>query len=308
MKCKRVRWLLALYGSGELSPEEQEMVETHLASCERCRQEVAQLSEVPALIQSLHGDTWWADVSLPMRERLNASGVKSGPSEAKPIKDEKKGMMREMPIWRPGRIGSLAAAIMERPVWQPVLVSLLAVIIVVGASLAVMHPWAGDNMGQAVAELARNNPQVQVILGEEEIETEVVLAGAIAQVRCSTEAAFVTAVVNTENMRVMAIHGKTIDPSGLPIFRPELTEDEKVEAIAIVEADSNVQRILSHGFALGEPTNSHPTLGADIRRVAWVPLEGGAVGGEVRGVVVDLDDRDDVTVIWGGDLPSWWPY
>ena len=308
MKCKRVRWLLALYGSGELSPEEQEMVETHLASCERCRQEVAQLSEVPALIQSLHGDTWWADVSSPMRERLNASGVKSGPSKAKPIKDEKKGMMREIPVWRPERIGSLAAAIMERPVWQPVLVSLLAVIIVVGASLAVMHPWAGDNMGQAAAELARDNPQVQVILGEEEIETEVVLAGAIAQVRCSTEAAFVTAVVNTENMWVMAIHGETIDPSGLPIFRPELTEDEKVEAIAIAEADSNVQRILSHGFALGEPTNSHPTLGADIRRVAWMPLKGGSVGGEVRGVVVDLDDRDDVTVIWGGDLPSWWPY
>ena len=78
--------------------------------------------------------------------------------------------------------------------------------------------------------------------------------------------------------------------------------------MAIAEDDPNVQRILSHGFALGEPTNSHPTLGADIRRVAWVPLEGGAVGGEVRGVVVDLDDWDDVTVIWGGDLPSWWPY
>ena len=227
MKCKRVRWLLALYGSGELSPEEQEMVETHLASCERCRQEVAQLSEVPALIQSLHGDTWWADVSSPVREHLNTSRVKSGPSEAKPIKDEKKGMMSEMPVWRPGRIGSLAAAIMEGPVWQPVLVSLLAVIIVVGASLAVIHPWAGNNIGRAAAELARDNPQVQIILGEEEIETEVVLAGAIAQVRCSTEETFVTAVVNTENMRVMAIHAEaiTIHPSG-PTFRPELTEGE----------------------------------------------------------------------------------
>ena len=94
VNCKKVRWLLALYGSGELSPEEQEMVEDHLASCKKCRHELARLGEVPALIQSLHGDTWWADVSSPIRERLNASGAIRTPSQAKPIKAEKKGIMR----------------------------------------------------------------------------------------------------------------------------------------------------------------------------------------------------------------------
>ena len=309
MKCRKVRWLLALYGSGELSSKEQEMVETHLASCEKCRQELARLSEVPALIQSLHGDTWWADVSLPIRERLNASCVKSSPLRAKPIKADKKGVITERPIWQPVRISSLAVAIMERPIWQPVLVSLLAVIIIVAASLAVMHPWAGNNIAQFAAEVARNNSQVQTILGEGEIETEVVVVGEIAHVKCSIKDTFVTAVVNTENMTVMAIHTEaiTLHPPEPPTYRPELTEEEKAEAIAIAEADPYIQKILSHGFTLGEPSNSHPALGADPRRVVWLPLEGDTATDDVRGVIVNLDD-EDVTVMWVGDLPNWWPY
>ena len=52
MKCRDVEWMLSLYDSGELSPEEQKIAETHLASCEKCRQELAHISGVPALIVS----------------------------------------------------------------------------------------------------------------------------------------------------------------------------------------------------------------------------------------------------------------
>jgi len=314
VKCKKVRWLLALYDSGELSPNEQEMLEAHLASCEKCRQELARLSEVPALIQSLHDDTWWADVSSPIRERLNASGAKSSPSQAKPIKAEKKGVITGRPIWRPVRVSSLAVAIMERPIWQPVLVSLLAVIIIVAAGLAVMHPWVGNNIAQAAGEAARNNLQVQTILGKGEIETEVVVVGEIAHVKCSIQDnfadTFVTAVINTEDMTVVAIHTEaiTFHPSETPTYRPELTEEEKAEAIAIAEADPYIQKILSHGFTLGEPSNSHPALGADPRRVVWLPLEEDIATNDVLGVIVNLDDWEDVIVMWGRDLPSWWPY
>ena len=69
-----------------------------------------------------------------------------------------------------------------------------------------------------------------------------------------------------------------------------------------------MQKILSHGFTLGGPSNSHPTLGADNRRVAWLPLEGDMASDEYRGIIVNLDDWEDATVIWGGDLPSWWPF
>jgi anti-sigma factor RsiW len=307
VKCKEVRWRLAPYDSGELSHEEQQMVETHLASCDRCRQKLARLSKVPALIQSLHDETWWADVSLPVRERFNASRAKIGPSQARSIKAEKKGIMRERPIWRPVAISSLATAIMERPIWQPVLISLLALFIVVGASLAVIHPWAGDNIAHAAAKVARNNPQVQAILGEKEIETEAEVAGGIARVKCSVKATFVTALVNTDDMRVMAIHAEAITLEPMPIFRAPLTEDEKAEATAIAEAAPYIQQILGHGFALGEPSNMHPVLGDDPRRVAWVSLVGDTDSGEYRGLVVDLDD-EDVIVIWEGEVPSWWPY
>jgi hypothetical protein len=266
------------------------------------------------LIQSLRGDTWWADVSSPVRERLNASGARRSPSQAKPIIAEKKGMMREIPAWRPVRISSLAVAIMERPIWQPVLVSLLAVIIIVGSGLAVMHPWEGNNIALA-ADAARNNPQVQAILGEGEIETEVVLMGEIAHVKCSIKDTFedtlVTVVINTKNMTVMAIHAEVItsDTFGpTPTYRPELTEGEKAEAIAIAEAEPHIQIIMANGFTLGEPSNSDPVLGADTRRVAWLPFEGDTASDEYRGVIVSLDDREDVTVIWEGDLTSWWPY
>jgi hypothetical protein len=306
--------MLALYDSGELSPKEQEMVEAHLASCEKCRQELARLSEVPSLIQSLHGDTWWADISSPVMERLNASKAKSGSSHAKPIKAEERGVITGRPVWRPVTISSLAVAIMERPIWQPVLVSLLAVIIFAAAGLAVMHPWVGNNIAQAAGEAARTNSQVRTILGEGEIETEVVVIGEIAHVKCSMRDIFNTAVVdvvvNADNMRVIAIHTETsnLHPPETPIFRPELTEEEKAEATAIAEADLYIQKILSHGFTLGEPSNSDSALGADPRRVVWLPLEGDTATDDVRGVIVNLDDWEDVIVMWGGDLPSWWPY
>lgn len=314
VKCKKVSWLLALYDSGELSHNEQEMLEAHLASCEKCRQELARLSDVPGLIQSLHGDTWWADVSSPVMERLNDSKAQSGSSHAKPIKAEKRGVITGRPVWRPVRIISPAVAIMERPIWQPVLVSLLAVVIIVTAGLAVMHPWVGNNIAQAAGEVARTNSQVRTILGEGEIETEVVVIGEIAHVKCSMRDTFDTAVVNVvvnaENMRVMAIHTETstLHPPETPIYRPELTEEEKAEGIAIAESDLYIQKILSNGFILGEPSNSDPALGAEPGRVVWLPLEGDTATDDVRGVIVSLDDWEDVTVMWGGDLPSWWPY
>jgi anti-sigma factor RsiW len=210
VRCKKIRWMLALHGSGELSAEEQDLVEIHLASCEKCRQELARLSEVPSLVQSLHGDTWWADVSASVRERLSTSGAESSPPQAKPSEVKISGMRNQRATWQPGRVGSLAAAVVERPIWQPLLIGLLAVIIVVGASLAVVHPWAGDNMIQAAADLARNDPQVRAMLGEGEIETEVVLAGEIAYVECRLKDIFDSAVVNvtinTEDMTVIDVN------------------------------------------------------------------------------------------------------
>jgi len=307
MKCKDIRWLIALYGSGELSPEEQEMAETHLASCGKCRQELARISGVPDLIQSLHGDTWWADVSSSVREHISAA--KGVPPQEKPSRIKKEGIMTGMPIWRPARIGSLATAVMERPIWQRALVSALALIVIAATSIFILRPWGDNNITQVALDAAQNNSQVQAILGEGVPETTILHIDGAVHVEFSTKDVFVTAIVNVEDMRVIAIHREapTFQPPGPPIFRPELTEDEKTSAIAIAENDPYVQIFLGHGYTLGEPNSSHYILGVDTRLIAWLPLEG-TVSDEYSGVIVNLDDWEDVIVMWGGELPSWWPY
>ena len=291
MGCRKVRWLLALYDSGELNSEEKEKVEAHLASCQTCRQELARLNRVPELLQSLQGDTWWADVSSPVRERLNAASAKSSLPQAKPIEARKRGIIR------------------GRPVWQPVFISLVAVVVIVGASLGVIQPWEGDNLAQAAAEAVRNDPQVQAILGGGSMEViEVEIAGPTASVYASWGESTVEVQVDVDSLKVKTIHLAMFSSLDEPsIYRSELTEDEKAKAIEIAEADPYIQQILGHGFALGESSNSHPVLGTDPGRVVWLPLEEDTATDEVRGVIVDLDDQD-VTVMWGGDLPSWWPY
>ena len=288
VKCKEIRWRLAPYDSGELSQEEQQMVEAHLASCDRCRQKLARLSKVPALLQSVHDDTWWADVRSPVMERLRASADQTGPSRAKAIKAGK-------------------TRVAGRPIWQLALIGLVAVVIVVGAIVGVMYPREGNNVAQA-ADAARNNPQVEAILGEKDIEViKVEIAHPNAYVHLSSRQATVEVQVDLESIKVKTILLQASHTFGPPVNRPELTEDEKAKAIEIAEAAPYTRAIIGYGFELGEPSSSHPVLGDDPRRVAWVPLVGDIDGYDYRGVVIDLDDQD-VTVIWEGEVPSWWPY
>jgi hypothetical protein len=310
MKCRDIRWMLSLYDSGELSPEEQEIAETHLGSCEKCRQELARISGVPALIQSLHGDTWWADVSSSVREQIDASVREGTPPGTRRTRADKKGVMTGVPGWRPTRIGSIAEAFLERPVWQRALVIVSALFLIALTSWVVIRPWQYSNISQLVLNSAQNNAEVQSILGESETETDVVISDGIASVEFTTADVIVSTMVNVEDLRVMSIHVQALTflPPGPPPLQPELTEDEKVKAIAIAEGDAYVQIFLSHGLTLGEPTSSHHVLGADTRRVAWLPLEEDMLTDDYRGVVVDLNDTEDVTIVWGGELPGWWPF
>jgi len=302
--------MLSLCDSGELSPEEQKIAETHVASCEKCRQELARISGVPALIQSLHGDTWWADVSSSVKEQIDASVREGTPPGIGRTRADKKGVMTGVPGWRPTRIGSMAEAFLERPVWQRALVIVTAVFLIALTSWLVIRPWQYSNIPQLVLNSAQNNAQVQSILGESETETDVVVSDGIAGVKFSTADVIVSTMVNVEDLRVMSIHVQALTflPPGPPPLQPELTEDEKAKAIAIAEGDPYVDIFLSHGLTLGEPGSSHHVLGADTRRVAWLPLEEDMLTDDYRGVVVNLNDTEDVTIVWGGELPGWWPF
>jgi anti-sigma factor RsiW len=310
MNCRDIRWMLSLYDSGELSPQEREVAETHLASCEKCRQELARISDVPALIQSLHGDTWWADVSSSVREQVDASVREGTPARIKRTKADKKGATTGVPGWRRTRVGSIAEGFLERPVWQQALVIASAVFLIALASLVVIRPWQSGNIPQLVLDSAQNNAQVRSILGESETETDVVISDGIASVKFSAADIIISTTVNVEDLRVMAIHVQVLTflPPGPVPLQPELTEDEKVKATAIAEGDPYVQIFLNHGLTLEEPTSSHHVLGADTRRVAWLPLGEDMLTDDYRGVVVNLNDTEDVTIVWGGELPGWWPF
>ena len=309
MKCRDIKWMLSLYDSGELSPEEQQTAETHLASCEKCRQELARISGVPALIQSLHGDTWWADVSSSVRGQMDASAREGTPPGTRRTGADKRGVTTGVPGWRPTHIGSIAEAFLERPVWQRALV-VVAVILIALTSLLVIRPWQYGDISQLVLDSAQNNAEVQSILGESEAETDVVVSDGTASVRFSAADVIVSTTVNVEDLRVMSIHVQALTflPPGPTPLQPQLTEDEKVQATAIAEDDPYVEIFLSHGLTLGEPTSTHHVLGEDTRRVAWLPLEQDMLTDDYRGVVVDLNDAQDVTVVWGGELPDWWPF
>jgi hypothetical protein len=310
MKCRDVEWMLSLYDSGELSPEEQKIAETHLASCEKCRQELARISGVPALIRSLHGDTWWADVSSSVREQIDVSAREGGPPGTRRTRADRKGATIGVPGWRPARVGSIAEAFLERPVWQRALAVISAVILIAVVSLVVIRPWQYGDISQLVLTSAQNNAEVQSILGESEAETDVVVSDGTASVRFSAADVVVTTMVNVADLRVMSIHVQVLTflPPGPTPLQPELTEDEKAQAVAIAEGDPYVDISLSHGLTLGEPTSSHHVLGADTRRVAWLPLEQDMLADDYRGVVVNLNDTEDVTIVWGGELPDWWPF
>jgi anti-sigma factor RsiW len=310
MKCRDVEWMLSLYDSGELSPEEQKIAETHLASCEKCRQELAGISGVPELLQSLHGDTWWADVSASVKERIGASVTEGTPPGTRQTRADRKGVMIGVPARQPTRIGSLAEAFLERPVWQRAAVIVAAMFLIAVTSLVVIRPWQYGDISQLVLTSAQNSAQVQAIWGESEAETDVVVSDGSASVRFSTADVIVSTMVNAEDLRVMSIHVQALTflPPGPPPLQPELTEDEKVQAIAIAEGDPYVEIFLSHGLTLGEPTSSHHVLGEDTRRVAWLPLEEDMLTDDYRGVVVNLNASEDVTIVWGGELPGWWPF
>jgi hypothetical protein len=293
-----------------LSPEEQKIAETHLASCEKCQQELARISGVPALIQSLHGDTWWADVSSSVREQIGASAREGTAPGTRRTRADKKGVTTGVSGWRPRPVGSVAEAFLERPVWQRALAVISAVFLIAVISLVVIRPWQYGDISQLVLTSAQNNAEVRSILGESEAETDVVVSDGIASVRFTAADVIVSTRVNVEDLRVMSIHVQALTflPPGPPPLQPQLTEDEKVQAVAIAEGDPYVQIFLSHGLTLGEPTSTHHVLGEDTRRVAWLPLEEDMLTDDYRGVVVNLNDAEDITIVWGGELPDWWPF
>ncbi|CAM3502750.1 anti-sigma factor [Nocardioides zeicaulis] len=123
--------LTGAYAVDALDDLERARFEQHLAACEDCRAEVAELRETAALL---------ADASAVAPPESLRSSVLAGISQVRPLPPE-------VPS---ASVTSLDETRGRRRGWMPFLVA-AALALVVGIGAAVTQPWAGDDRGNLTA-------------------------------------------------------------------------------------------------------------------------------------------------------------
>jgi len=128
-----------------------------------------------------------------------------------------------------------------RPVWKTALVTTLAVALAFGLAIG-LPPLIGQSPELLAGEIARNSPDVVAALGGDEVET--------------------VRILNIEdNMATVIVEGKT---GGIvnalvdlytkvvtqAVVGPQLTDEEKEQALNIASADSRVQELLDRGAVI----------------------------------------------------------
>jgi anti-sigma-K factor RskA len=176
--------LTGAYAVDALDDLERARCEQHLAGCEDCRAEVAELRETASLLAD--------SVAVTPPESLRDS-VLAGISQIRP-------MPPEVPVQAPTTIAS-AHARRRRPVWTTFLVA-AALIVVAGVGVASWRPWATDEVPQLTAA-----EQVLRAPDAEEVFVDLGEAGRATVVRSKAED---RAVIRTEDM-VSAPDGKAYE-------------------------------------------------------------------------------------------------
>lgn len=125
--------LTGAYALDALDELERARFDQHLAMCEDCRAEVAELRETAAFLAEA--------VATPPPASLRTA-VLAGISQVRP-------MPPEVPVAAPTSISS-ARAQRRRPVWTTFLVA-AALMLVAGVGIATWSPWASDEVPQLTA-------------------------------------------------------------------------------------------------------------------------------------------------------------
>lgn len=125
--------LTGAYALDALDELERARFDQHLAECEDCRAEVAELRETAAFLAEA--------VATPPPASLRTS-VLAGISQVRP-------MPPEVPVAAPVSISSTRAH-RRRPVWTTFLVA-AALMLVAGVGIATWSPWATDEVPQLTA-------------------------------------------------------------------------------------------------------------------------------------------------------------
>jgi anti-sigma-K factor RskA len=176
--------LTGAYAVDALDDIERARFEQHLAGCEDCRAEVAELRETASLLT----DSVSATPPASLRE-----SVLAGISQIRPLPPE-------VTVAAPTSISSTHAH-RRRPVWTTFLVA-AALIVVAGAGIAAWSPWADDQVPRLTAA-----EQVLQAPDAEEVVVDLGEAGRATVVRSKAED---RAVIRTEGM-VAAPEGKAYE-------------------------------------------------------------------------------------------------
>src|SRR5689334_18593271 len=84
--CRGLRELLGVYVVGAIEPAERSMVDSHLETCLDCREELAGLAALPALLRR---------VSVPDAERIAVTGAPRG-TDPEPSEETLNGLLRQV--------------------------------------------------------------------------------------------------------------------------------------------------------------------------------------------------------------------
>ena len=211
--------LTGAYAMDALDDLERARFEQHLAQCEDCRAEVAELRETAALLSE--------SVATPPPAALRES-VLAGISQIRP-------MAPEVPQPAPTHLADTAAG--RGRGWMPFLVA-AALALVVGIGAMVSQPWSDDDQ---VAKLTAAE-QVLQAPDAEEVFVDLGEAGRATVVRSKAQD---RAVISTEDMvsapegkayELWFINGDTFTSAGLMSDAPDQTvvlDGSAAEAAAV---------------------------------------------------------------------------
>ncbi len=81
MKCNEMEEILSAYANDELSPEQREMVETHLAGCADCREKLAGYRQTRQQLKTLRAVPFAPDIKATMMSRIKSARFAKKPNK-----------------------------------------------------------------------------------------------------------------------------------------------------------------------------------------------------------------------------------
>ena len=189
-----------------------------------------------------------------------------------------------------GGISMTKELVSRQPVWKTAMASVLAVALIIGLSLGI-PALTGQSPEVLAAEIAQNSPQVKAACGGEgEVEVvKLTITNGKGEVICVAKMGrLVAADVDLEAGEVTEVE---------VLSMPELSDEDKAEAINIAKADSRVQELLGQGASIGKvfPVYSSSIIVENgqarilpTSNMAMVELKHGEEGWLAR---VDLDKK-----------------